>query len=305
MKIFKIVALLLSLSIYVVANSDLVVFKIENKEHKITPKKVEDTLKKAGYNVLVNRDMNAPFKKQFQQTPFDTYNLLTSYDKMIAVEITKKFPDGGIFAPFSMGIWQKKGESDLFISFPSAKLMAKIFGKDDNLFIELENKTKSAITKAIPSANLFKLSYQPKAMSEKLITKFETEVDSDEADDNKDEIEMVYENGLKPIGFIKAGSNPFDVDLDEAKNEDFEFYDCFSMCKLKVIYTVAKKHPEAGAFAPCTLVIYHKKGTNKTTIAFPNVNNWFSTLNLSDKEEIEVLKKAQSDIEKLIKSSIE
>jgi len=305
MKLFKILTLLFAISTYLVANSDILVFKVDNKDHKLGAKVVEEALKKSGFSVLVNRDMNGPFKKQFQKSSFDIYNLLTTYDKKIAVNLVKKYPDAGIFAPFSMGIWQKKGDEFLHIAIPSAKYMAKVIGHEDKLFKELEDKTIKSLTSAIKGLKEYKLPYNEKSVSQKLITKYETEVDDDEADDNKDEIMMVFENGLKPIGFIKAGSNPLDVDLDEAKVEDFEFYNCLSMCKLKVIYTIAKKHPEAGAFAPCTLVIYHKEGTKKTTLAFPNVYNWFSSLNLSDKEEIDVLKKAQSDIEKLIKSSIE
>ena len=200
---------------------------------------------------------------------------------------------------------KQKGDNNFYVSVLSSDGMSKIVGANKDLYKKLESKIQSAIKTALPNATLIKPEYSPIATDKKLISKFESEVDDDEADDNKDELEMVFESGLKPIGFIKAGQLSFDFDLDEAKNSDFAFYDTFSMCKLKVIYNIAQTRPEAGAFAPCTLIIFHKNKTNKTTIAFPNVYNWISTLSLKDKKLVEILTKAQNDIEKLIKSTLE
>ena len=81
-------------------------------------------------------------------------------------------------------------------------------------------------------------------------------------------------------------------------------YDTYSLCKLKVIYTVSKIRPEAGIFAPCTMAIYQKRGTNKMVIVFPNIYNWFSTLNIEDENALKELKKAQSDMIKVIENAL-
>ena len=62
-------------------------------------------------------------------------------------------------------------------------------------------------------------------------------------------------------------------DVNNAGNKDYIFYNIYSLCKLKVIYNVAIDYPEAGAFAPCSMAIYQKKGSDKMVIVFPNVHN--------------------------------
>ncbi len=302
---FKMIMIvLLSLSV-VSANEDLIVYKVDNGKKVVTPKSIAEVLTKSGYTIQVNRDMNGPFKKQFQKTSFDTYNLLTIYDKKIATKLVAKHPNAGAFVPFSVAIYQKKGDKYLYVAFLSAKAHSKILGFKDSLLADLEKKNRESFLAAMKGATEVKLAYTPQATDKKLLTEITFEVDDDEADDNKDELEMVIDSGLKPIGFIKAGFNTFGVDLDEEKNEDYDFYDTYSLCKLKVIYNVALTHPEAGAFAPCTMAVYHKVGSGKTTMVFPNVYNWFSTLNLKDKKIMGYLQKAQDDIVALIKSATE
>jgi uncharacterized protein (DUF302 family) len=305
MKLTKIIMIVWLSAVGLLANEDFIIYKVDNKAGKITTKSIEEVLIKEGYMVLVNRDMNGPFKKQFEKSSFQTYNLLTAYHKKLNVSLVASEELGGIFTPFSVAIYQKKGEKFLYVSFLSAKVQTKIVGKGEKFFKAIEEANKKAFLKAMPGAVVEKLSYEPIPTDKKLITSLEVEVDEDEADDNKDELEMVLDSGLKSIGFIKAGFNAYDVDLEEAKNEDFEFYDMYSLCKLKVIYNIALTHPEAGAFAPCTLAIYHKKGSGKTVMAFPNVYNWISSLALQDKGQIALLEKAQKDIVALLTSAVE
>lgn len=90
------------------------------------------------------------------------------------------------------------------------------------------------------------------------------------------------------------------VDFDEYNKEWYTFYNAYSICKIKVIYTVSKLHPEAGAFAPCTMFMYHKKNDNTIHIGFPTVHKWISALNITDKESIDVLTDAQNRFETIL-----
>lgn len=305
MKIFKIMAVLLLLMTSIHANEDILLFKVDNSKGKITPQSIEKVLSSAGYKVEENRDMNGPFKIQFQKTTYKTYNLLIAYYPAIMEELAIKYPDSGIFNPFSVGIYQKEGEKDLYISMLTASAMTKILGGGEKLFKELEELNKKHFLEAIPGGEITKLDYKPLGTTKELVTRFELEVDDEEAEDIQEEVEMIIENGLKPIGFTMASFNAFGVDLENAKNEDYHYYDTYSLCKLKVIYNVSIDHPEAGAYAPCSMAIYHKKGSNKMVIAFPNVYNWISTFAIKDKALIAILEKAQADITTLIKSAIE
>jgi len=305
MKIFKIVVMALLLVSSVSANKDILLFKVDNSKGNITTQSIEKVLVKAGYKVEENRDMNGPFKIQFQKTTYKTYNLLIAYYPKIMEQLTIKYPSSGIFNPFSVGIYQKKGDKNLYISMLTASAMTKILGKGEKLFKELEALNRKHFLEAIPGGEITKLDYEPIPTTKNLITRFELEVDDEEAEDIQEEVEMVIENGLKPIGFTMASFNAYGVDLENIKNEDYLYYDTYSLCKLKVIYNVAINHPEAGSYAPCSMAIYHKKGSNKMVIEFPNVYNWISTFALKDKELIAILEKAQNDIVTLIKSAIE
>ncbi len=124
----------------------------------------------------------------------------------------------------------------------------------------LLKSSRKILSTTIPSS-----SSKHQSVKEKLLTKLSYKVADDEVLDAKEEFEMMIEDGLGPIGFVMANFNDFNYDRDK----DFIFYDTYSLCKLKVIYTVSKICPKAGVFAPCTIAIYHKKGTNRTNISFP------------------------------------
>ncbi|WP_281951700.1 DUF302 domain-containing protein [Nitrosophilus kaiyonis] len=299
-KITFLLAIILSL---IFANEEIIIYK---SKVNITPQKIEEIFIKEGYSVQTNRDMNGPYKKQFGKSEFDIYNLMTVYYPKITKELVLKDADSGIFAPFSIVIWKKKENKYIHMGVLSAKAKAKILGFDfdDKLLAELEKKNIETIKKALPNAKRVNLSYKPKPIKEKLKTKYVFEVADDEAMDTKDELEMMIEDGLKPIGFVMANFNDYNYDLKEAGIKDFIFYDTYSLCKLKVIYTVSKIRPEAGVFAPCTMAIYQKRGTNKMVIVFPNIYNWISTLNINDENAIKELKKAQKDMINVIENSL-
>ena len=302
MKRIKILLTALVLAVTLHANDDIILYQVDNGGGKITPKTVENALVKNGYVVPKNRDMNGPFKKQFGKSSFAIYNLLIAYHKKLTMQLVLKNADAGVFAPFSMGIWQKEGDKRFNVAFLSAKAMARIVGGEAALFAKLEAATRKAVEAALPGAKEIKLPYKRAAVSHPLKTKVLVESDPEEAEDNFDEIKMSIESGLKPIGFILASQLEYGMELDEANNEDFLFYDTYSLCKLKVIYNVAQKHPEAGAFAPCTLAMYQKKDAKNTVLVFPNVYNWFASLDLKDQKLRDLLLKAQSDMEKLLNS---
>ena len=117
---------------------------------------------------------------------------------------------------------------------------------------------------------------------------------------------------------LEAGFNPhgFVVPADLYVNDDiitqggklpspYDIYYTTSICKLKVIYTVAKSRPEASAFAPCTTMVYKKKGEDKIVIGFPAVYNWLSSARVEDKEAKAVLLKAQEEFESILKEVTE
>jgi len=300
MKIGRVLVLILFFAISVMANDMIIVYKVANVDGKITPKTIEEVLKKEGFTVAQNRDMTIPFKKKFKGEDFKIYNLMALYHKETAMKLVVKNPENGIFTPYSFGIYQRKGDKDLRVAFLSAKAMQKMLPSyDEPLYKELEKINRKALLKAIPEAVEEKLLYQPIKVENPIIGRFEYTGDS--IDDLKDDIEMEVEDGINQIAFAMANFNDYNYDLKEAKKGDYTFYEVYSLCKIEVIYTISKTHPEASVLAPCSMAFYHKKGDKNVKIILPNIYNWISNFALKDKKYIDLLKVTQKDMRNLLK----
>jgi len=281
---------------------DIEVLTSPNKDGKITAKTIEEAFTKAGFFVSANRDMNVPFKKQFKETTFESYNLFTFYKKDTTLALVKKYDNIGLFAPMSMSIYTKKGSKDISVSSLSASAMQKIMKipADEKLLTDLRTLVVKTLKTAMPNGKFETLPYKIEATKKELVTKFTMEMDSKDWDDELEDLKMGFEGELAPNGFVIAGHNNLGDEFEEANYEGFDFYEVYSICKLPVIYTIAKSHPEAGAFAPCSLYLNKKKGEDKMTIAFPSVYNWMSSMALKDKEDLSTLEDAQKRMRKIL-----
>jgi len=289
------------------ANRDIQIFTSDNKDGKITPATIEAAFEKGGFFISANRDMNGPFKKQFKETTFDVYNLFTFFSKGLTLELVKKYPQIGLFSPMSMSIYTKHGEKTVSISTLAPAAMAKILKipADDETLLKLDKMVQDALKSAMPNGKFVETSYTVQATKDPLVTSYEMEMDPEEWEDEKEEFQMEFEGSLAPNGFVMAGFNDLNYDFDESKYEVYDFYDVYSICKLPVIYTVAKAHPEAGAFAPCSLYMYKKKDDKNMHLAFPSVHNWISSMAIKDKDSIKVLLEAQESMNKILTGLVE
>jgi len=286
---------------------DILVFISDNTDGKITPATIQAAFEKAGFTISANRDMNGPFKKQFKESSFDTYNLFTFYKKDKVLELVKKYPNVGLFAPMSMSIYTKKGDKKISAASLSAEAMAKIMKapKDDKTLHALREEVDKALKAAMPNGHYEKLAYQNKPPKGELVTQMSMEVDPKDWEDELDEFKMGFEGELAPNGFVIAGFNNLGDDFEDANYDGYDFYEVYSVCKLPVIYTIAKSHPEAGAFAPCSLYLAKKKGSDKMEIAFPSVYNWMSSMSIEDPNDVKVLENAQKGMKKILKGLTE
>ena len=284
------------------ATADIEIFTSENADGKITPASIEQAFKEAGFVISANRDMNGPFMKQFKESGFDTYNLFTFYKQDTVLELVKKYPNIGLFAPMSMSIYTKKGEKKISVSSLTAEAMAKIMKapSDDKVLNDLRKLVKDTLKQAMPNGKFETLTYEKQAPKGELVTNFSMEMDADEWEDELEEFKMGFEGELAPNGFVIAGHNNLGDDFEESDYEAFDFYEVYSICKLPVIYTIAKTRPEAGAYAPCSLYLSKKKDEEMMQLGFPSVYNWMSSMAIESKEDMEVLETAQAGMKKIL-----
>jgi len=286
------------------AQGDLRIYSVDNDPKSDLPQVIERSLAANGFTIAANTEMNKPFNIQFQQSDFEVFYLLTAYHTDLSRKLVVKYPDAGIFVPMGFGIYQHKGEKQLHVSVLTAEAMAKIIGLKsvDPILKGIETAAMKALEKAMPKAAVAIENENPLPATGPLVSTYSLEVEEDEYEDAKEELAMGIQGGLSPKGFVLSNTLDFEmvVGEDESIDNPFDFYDSYSICKLKVIYNVAKTRPQASAFAPCTMMMYKKKGEDKIVIGFPGVYNWMSSARVQDAAATAELMKAQDDFETLL-----
>ncbi|WP_297441176.1 DUF302 domain-containing protein [Sulfurimonas sp.] len=304
-KLLTVVIALLS-AVVLQAKGDLHLFAVDNANGKITPQTIAKAFESNGFMIALNNDMTRPFKIQFKKSDFEIFTLMTVYEPKLDYKLLKIDAKAGVFVPMGVGIYQRNGEKTLHVSILTSDAQAKIIGiKSNDVLKQIEAKALKSLEEALPKAKQT-MSEDSLKESRNLVTTYVYELDGDDADEARDELKMNLEGGFAPKGFIMPATMDFDNDiLDDDPKNPFEFYESYSICKLPVIYTVAKSRPEAAAFAPCTLMVYKKKDEDKIVLGFPAVYNWLSSAKVEDEAAKKELLKAQKDFESILKDVTE
>jgi uncharacterized protein (DUF302 family) len=302
-------ALLLVTSIAASASEDIQIYTADNSKGKITGASIEKAFADAGFSISGNNDMNVAFKSKFQKTNHKMYHLFTLYKKDLVLELVKVSPKAVLFAPLSMSIYMKNDSNDISISSLSIDGMAKVTGipATNKHMVEYSKLVRATLAKALPNGHFEKIAYKPLKATGELVTSFTAEMEA-QGEDVEDELEgfqTELEGSLETVGFVIAGFNKLGDEFSEAGYDKYDFFDAYSICKLPVIFEVAKTHPEAGAFAPCTFYMYKEKGSTEVQMAYPSVYNWLSSLAIEDEPSIKVLEDAQKLMIKVVKEVTE
>ena len=291
------VAVLLTLGVAANAAQDIRIYTADNQGGKINPAGVEKAFTDAGFYITGRNDMNIPFDAKYKEHPHELYYLMTLHKKSFVNKIAKKYPEIALFTPLSMSIYTRNGDKTLSISSMSADGIAKVTGiPADNADLAAYMKDiADTLAKALPNGKFENVNYKIAKPEGDLVQRFTMEMDvkDDEIEDEAEGIQEELEAGVETVGFVVSGFNQLAAEFANSGNDTYDFFDVYSLCKIPVIYQVSKTHPEAGAFAPCVLYMYKKKGEKVVHFAYPSVYNWFSSIDVADKESKEVLLKAE------------
>ncbi|EDZ63379.1 protein containing DUF302 [Sulfurimonas gotlandica GD1] len=302
-------ALMLVTGVAASAAQDIQIYTADNSKGKITGATIQKAFADSGFLISGNNDMNVAFKSKFQKTNHKMYHLFTLYKKDLVLELVKISPKAALFAPLSMSIYMKKDSNDISISSISLDGMAKVTGipASNKHMIEYSNLVRATLAKALPNGHFEKTSYKIGTPKGELITSFtaEMEAQGDAVEDELEGLQTELEGSLETAGFVIAGFNKLGDEFAEAGYNKYDFFDAYSICKLPVIFEVAKTHPEAGAFAPCTFYMYKEKGATEVQMAYPSVYNWISSLDIEDEPSIKVLEDAQKTMVRVVKEVTE
>ncbi len=289
--------LLLATAVVASAAQDIQIYTADNSNGKITPQTIEQSFKDAGFYITTNNNMNRAFDSKYKVTNHKLYHLLVLHKEDIASKLIKTNVNAALISPLSMSIYTNKGSNNISVSSISLDGMSKLTGiaKTNKDLIELNKIVRGVLQKALPNGKFEKTSYKILKPQGELVTRFigEMDVEPKEIEDELEGLQEELEGSLETVGFVIAGFNKLQEVFSEDEKAKYDFFDAYSICKIPVIFAVAKTHPEAGAFAPCTFYMYKEKGSNMVHMSYPSVYNWLSSLSIEDKAATDVLIKAQ------------
>ena len=212
-----------------------------------------------------------------------------------------KAPELGGFSPFNLHIYKSANEDKTYIGHIVPDTMLDIVGVKDEavrkefiaMFPALDELVQKEIGGKVEISE-FKL------LPQKPMMNFEIEFDRPEdLADYIDEFQEEFEAKFEEKEYLIAGYKNFkesydDLELDFSK---YDAYFTYSLCHFTFSYNMFNKgRPDAGAFAPCSMYMYIKKGTNKLVVGMPKLANWVAVLNIKDA----AMKKSVVDLDKEI-----
>jgi len=282
---------------------NLQIFSMDNISGNIDAKSVEKAFNTIGVVVDVNNDMNSIFSKRYGSVHHKNYNLAIFQNEKLILKLMKKYPSIGLITPLSMSIYSNDAKKTINISTLSLKGMSRItkIPVTNPDLIQYSTLVDAALHKALPKGNYIAVNHNIKPSDQSLITEFEIEFELEDGAtyaEVKDEFKDEFESELAPVGFLIPKSY-------KLKHDDYDFFDTYSIIRFNAIYPVSKNHPDAGAYAPFSLVIYKKKDEKNTHIAFPSVNNWIVDLGITNDKTVNAVQETHDMIKGILEELTE
>ena len=282
------------------------VYSAPNTDGAITTKTIDEGFEKSGLTMGGDNNMNSPFEKRFGKVHYKTYNLAMFYNTDLTVKLIKKYPKFGSLTPLTMSIWVDDTKKTMNVATLTLTGMSKAVNipeSDPDLiaYAELVKKAlKTAMPKGVFQKNNFPI-VDSKASYKQEFTIDMTETDPAKIQEIKGNIEAGFEGEMEPLGFLLPNYMNLQTDVfDGIGFNEYDIYVTYSICKFDVIYPVSKYYPAAGAWAPCSMYIYHRKGEDKIHIGYLGVDSWITSLGMTDKEGKDKLYEAQGMITKIL-----
>ena len=284
-------------SVCAVEAQNLQIFSVDNANGAINAKTIEKAFNASGVVVDVNNDMNSIFSKRYGKVHHKNYNLAIFTNPELVSKLMTKYPRIGLITPLSMSIYEDAAKNTINVSTLSLAGMARVtkIPATDADLVAYAKSVDAALHKALPNGAYLTVNHNTKS-PQPLTTEFTTEFDLEDGDtytDAKDSFKEEFEGELGPVGFLVPKSYTI-------AHDDYDFFDTYSIIRFNAIYPVSKDHPDAGAYAPFSLVIYKKKGEETVHIGFPSISNWNSDLDITDKEIVKTVNETHNMVKDIL-----
>lgn len=275
---------------------NLQIFSVDNTDGKLNAKTVEKAFGEVGAIVDVNNDMNSIFSKRYGKVHHKNFNLAIFTNDKLLNKLMNKYPSIGMITPLTMSIFEDGSKNTINVTTLSLAGMSRItkIPATDADLIAYSKLVDAALHKALPNGKYLRVSHNTEFASQ--VTEFTTEFELEDGDtyaDAKDSFKEEFESEIAPVGFLVPKSYTFE-------HEAYDFFDTYSIIRFNAIYPVQANHPDAGAYAPFSVVIYKKKGDDAVHIAYPSIDNWIGDLDIKEEATIKAVRETQGMIKDIL-----
>ena len=280
---------------------NLQIFSVDNSKGMLNAKSIAKAFTENGVVVDVNNDMNSIFSKRYGNVHHKNYNLAIFTNAKLVTKLMTKYPSIGLITPLSMSIYSGK-DSTINVSTLSLAGMSRIteIPTTDPDLIAYSKSIDAVLHKALPNGKYLPVNHSANSGKE-LRSEFTMELELEDGDtytDAKESFKEEFESEISPVGFLVPKSYTF-------KHDDYDFFDTYSIIRFNAIFPVSKNHPDAGAYAPFSVVIYKKKDEENMHIAYPSIDNWIGDLDITEKETIKAVRETHSMIKTILEELTE
>ena len=288
--------LVLGASVCSANSQNLQIFSVDNSKGTITAKTVQKAFGEVGVIVDVNNDMNSIFSKRYGKVHHKKFNLAIFTNDKLLKKLMTKYPSIGMITPLTMSIYvdAKDNINVTTLSLHGMSRITKIPATNPDL-VAYSKLVDAALRKALPNGKYLSVNHGASA-TDTLVTEFTTEFELEDGDtytDAKNSFKEEFEGEISPVGFLVPKSYTFEHDA-------YDFFDTYSIIRFNAIYPVQANHPDAGAYAPFSVVIYKKKGDDMVHIAYPSIDNWIGDLDIKDEAAIKAVRETQDMIKGIL-----
>jgi uncharacterized protein (DUF302 family) len=274
---------------------------------------IEKELKTIDYEVTdPHHRVNDQYEDKYGSTVLDTLSFLSVVNDKVILPLLNIDPRIASTAPFNMLIYKTLDENVTHVGHIMPKAFLDMIGIEDqkvrDTFIASIKPLDEKVEAEFRAKGLkYTKSYQSyKKLPENRMHNFEYEFDAPEdLDEFLEEFQNKFELAFIDKQYLIAGYHNFMEGREDAE-EILEGYDAFwtySLCHLEFSYNMFDNkgaHPEAGMFAPCTMYVYSKKGSNKLVVGMLRLENWSTTLNISDEKRVGLVNKLDREIPEIL-----
>jgi len=259
--------------------------------------------------------VNDQYEAKYGSTELDVLSFLPAVNDDLVMKLVNTDPRLAGFSPFNMLIYKKKKEKVTHVGHLMPEAMLDILGITDasvrDPFIASFHPLDKLIGSYFTSKGLkYKTEYIPyHNTTTKKMLNFEYTFQRDEdfdIDEFIEEFQNKFELAFIDKKYLIAGYHNFlDTDNAEEYMEGFDAFWTYSLCHLSYSYNIFdtdNARADAGLFAPCTMYVYIKKGSNKMVIGMPTLANVKNTLKITDPKRTKWIAQLDREIPQILRS---